>query len=287
MNDPVTYETIDSEDRFESFVDTLKAHGTDKVAFDIEGESNLHQYGEKLCLLQVYDGFHAVIIDPFKVPIAPIQEFLENRSILKIMFDAAGDRAFLYKNYGIDPLSILDLQAAAILLDYEKRDLTSVLKQALGLDSGRSKKRFQKYNWCTRPIDPKAIDYALGDVIHLFDLKERLLADIVSNGLLDQFILKNMQSQNKPHVYDKRPGLFRSAKYKALSKPQQAVFRALFDLRDKVARHVNLPPNTVMLNDHLAQLASARMAIHRVKFDRRVPPAIRHQLILDIKEVLE
>jgi ribonuclease D len=283
----VTYEYIDTEDKFVAFVDSLKTHGTQCVAFDIEGESNLHQYGETLCLIQVYDGHHAVLIDPFRVPIRPIQEFLENRSILKIMFDAAGDRAFLYKNCGIDPLSILDLQAAAILLDYEKRDLSSVLKQALGLDSGRSKKRFQKYNWCTRPIDPKAIDYALGDVIHLFDLKEQLLADIVGNSLLDQFILKNTQSQNKPHIYDKRPSLFRSSKYKALSGPEQRVFKVLFDLRDRVAKHVNLPPNTVLLNDSLAQLASKRVGLHRVKFDRRVPEAIRNQLILDMKELLE
>jgi len=282
----VTYEYIDTEEKFEGFVQALKAHGTDCVAFDIEGESNLHQYGESLCLIQVYDGQHAVIIDPYKVPIKPIQEFLENRSILKIMFDAAGDRAFLYKNCGIDPLSILDLQAAAILLDYEKRDLTSVLKQALGFDSGRSKKRFQKYNWCKRPIDPEAIDYALGDVIHLFDLRERLLADIVGNGLLDQFILKNIQSQNKPHIYDKKPTLFRSGKYKALNGPQQRVFKALYDIREKYAKHVNLPPNTVLLNDLLIQLASTQRTISRIRFDKKVPQTIRKQMVQDMQEVL-
>lgn len=264
----------------------LKAHGTHSVAFDIEGESNLHQYGEALCLIQIYDGQHAVIIDPFKVPMRPIKEFLENRSILKIMFDAAGDRAFLYKNCGIDVLSILDLQAAAILLDYEKRDLSSVLNQALGLDFKRSKKRFQKYNWCRRPIDREAIDYALGDVIHLFDLKERLLADIVGNDLLDQFLLKNIQSQNKPHIYDTRPALFRSAKFKALDKPQQRLFKALFHIRDKYAKHANLPPNTVLLNDYLAKLASAQVTCQQLRFDRRVPQAIRPQLIEDMEEVL-
>jgi ribonuclease D len=282
----VAYNSIDSEDKLLDYMAGLKDHGISCVAFDIEGESNLHQYGETLCLLQVYDGHQAIIIDPFKVPMKPIKEFLENRSILKIMFDAAGDRAFLYKNCGIDPLSILDLQAAAILLDYEKRDLSSVLNQALGLDFNRSKKRFQKYNWCNRPIDSAAIDYALDDVIHLFDLKERLLADIVGNSLLDQFILKNMQSQNKPHLYDRKPTLFRSAKYKALDRPQQRVFKALYDLRDKVAKHVNLPPNTVLQNDYLAQLASARVAVHRVRFDRRVPDAMKNQLIQDMAEVL-
>lgn len=281
------YEYIDSEDRFLSFVNSLKVHGTNCVAFDIEGESNLHQYGETLCLIQVFDGQHAVIIDPFKVPMKPIQEFLENRSILKIMFDAAGDRAFLYKNCGIDPLSILDLQAAAILLDYEKRDLSSVLNQALGLDFNRSKKRFQKYNWCTRPLDPKAIDYALDDVIHLFALKEYLLADIVGNSLLDQFILKNMQSQNKPHLYDRKPTLFRSARYKSLEKSQQRVFRALFDIREKTAKHINLPPNTILLNDLLGQLATGEVMPNHVRIDRRVPHTVKRQMIQEMQEVLE
>jgi ribonuclease D len=282
----VTYEYIDSEDRFLGFVNSLKVHGTESVAFDIEGESNLHQYGETLCLIQVYDGQRAVIVDPFKVPLKPIQEFLENRSILKIMFDAAGDRAFLYKNCGIDPLSILDLQAAAILLDYEKRDLSSVLNQALGLEFNRSKKKFQKYNWCRRPIDPRAIDYALDDVIHLFDLKERLLADIVGNGLVDQFILKNMQSQNKPHLYDGKPPLFRSARYKSLERHQQRVCRTLLEIREKVAKHVNLPPNTVLLNDLLVQLTTGDVMLHQVRFDTRLPSSAKKQMIQEMQEVL-
>ncbi len=37
------------------------------IALDIEVESNLHVYGEKLCLAQIFDGVNNVIIDPFNI----------------------------------------------------------------------------------------------------------------------------------------------------------------------------------------------------------------------------
>ena len=199
------YEYIDSDKKLYDYIDRLKENEIEVIALDIEGESNLHHYGEQLCLLQVFDGKDAVLIDPFETPLEPIQRFIENRSILKIMYDAPGDRAFLYKNCGIDTLSVLDLKAAIELLDFEKKDLASVLKQTLGVDSGKSKKRLQRYNWTRRPLDDYAIEYALADVTYLFALKDRLLAELIGKRLLEKFILRNIQAQNKPHIYDTRP----------------------------------------------------------------------------------
>lgn len=281
------YEYIDSEKKLSDYINKLNENNIEIIAFDIEGESNLHQYGEKLCLIQIYDGKDAVIIDPFKTPLRLIQRIIENRSIMKIMFDAPGDRAFLYKNCGIDTLSILDLQAAVRLLDYEKMDLSSVLHQAINVNTGTSKKKFQRYNWNRRPLEDVAIEYALGDVIYLFDLKDKLMSDILKKDLLEKFILKNIQSQNKPHIYDTRPGLLKSRKFNELNPAQKNIFKKLFEIRDKHAKKMNYQPHSVIPNEVLFKLVTMKTSIENIKFGRRIPDKARLQLMKKMDKIFK
>ena len=270
---------IDSERKLLTYLQKLAEDGTEIIAFDIECESNLHQYGEKLCLIQIYDGHDAVIIDPFKVPRKLVKSLVENRSIMKIMFDAPGDRAFLFKNCGMDILSVLDLQAAVLLLDYEKNDLSSVLEKAISISYKRSKKRFQRNNWNTRPIREAALDYALTDVIHLFELKDQLLADILKNGLLDKFILKNLQAQNKPHRYDSRPKVLRTKNFKQLAPGDQRLFEKLFALREKHAKKLNCSPNGLLTNETLFALVTEKKNLLTTDFGKRIPMKSRKAII--------
>ena len=281
----MTYKYIDKAGKLAAYLHNMKAAGRDTVALDLEGEFNLHQYGETLCLLQVFDGQDAAIIDPFKVSLPHLKHFLENRSILKIMYDASGDRAFMYKNYGIDLLSLLDLQEAVELLGHEKSDLKSVLKKVLKIDDGKSKKKLQKYNWTRRPLDKSAIEYAVEDVLYLFDLKDRLIPEIVKKGLLDQFILKNLQAQNKPHVYSKVPKLFSSGRFRSLSDEKQRMFKKLFEIRERYAKSINLPPSTVFHNDLLFTLAEAGTTAGILRFGKRVPVKMQRRIMEDMKKV--
>ncbi len=281
------YKYIDKAGKLAAYTHNMKTAGRDTVALDLEGEFNLHQYGEKLCLLQVYDGKNTAIIDPFKISMEHIKRFLENRSFLKIMYDASGDRAFMFKNYGIDILSILDLQEAVDLLEHEKSDLKSVLKKILKIDDGKSKKKLQKYNWTRRPLDKNAIEYAIEDVLYLFDLKDRLLPEIIKRGLLDQFILKNLQAQNKPHIYSTKPKLFSSGRFMSLNKEKQGIFEKLFRIREQYAKNTNLPPNSVLQNDLLYELAESQIAVRDVTFGKRVPESIKQKIVADIEKVLQ
>ncbi len=281
----MNYTYIDSEDKLSRYLKHLKDTKKDVIALDIECEFNLHQYGEKLCLIQVFDGTDSVIIDPFKTPIVQIKNFLENRSILKIVFDAPGDRAFLFKNYGIDLHSILDLQAAVGLLDFEKRDLGSVLKKALNIQGGTSKKKFQRYNWTRRPIANDAIKYALEDVLYLFELKDILLSEILAGNLLETFILKNLQAQNKPHIYTNKPRVFQSKKFRTLTRAQQQVFKQFYDIREQHAKTMNFSPNSVISNDCLLLVASEIAAIRETQFGKKTPETTKKAILAEMKKV--
>jgi ribonuclease D len=281
----VDYTYIGKAGKLAAYLYDLKKSGRDTIALDLEGEFNLHQYGEKLCLLQVFDGKNAAIIDPFKISMEHIKRFLENRSILKIMFDASGDRAFMYKNYDIDLLSLLDLQEAVDLLEHEKSDLKSVLRKVLKIDGGMSKKKLQRYNWTRRPLDAGAIEYAIKDVLYLFDLKDKLLPEIVKRGLLDQFILRNLQAQNKPHVYSTTPRLLESGRYKSLARDKQRIFKRLFEIRERYAKNINLPPNSVIPNEQLFLLAEVRNGYSDIHFGKRVPESVQERIAEEIKKI--
>lgn len=275
---------IKSNGKLIQYLNKLDENRTEVLALDVEGDFNLHQYGEKLCLIQLYDGEEAVIIDPFKVSFDLIKRLLESRSTLKIMFDAPGDRAFLFKNHGIDVRSILDLQTAVLLLNYDKNDLASVLSQALGLERNRSKKKFQQYNWTKRPIEPEALEYAVDDVAYLFDLKEKLFSEIIQHNLMDQFFLRNLQAQNKPHVYNTRPRLFRTKSFKTLKTREQTLFEKLYLIREKHAKRLNHPPHSVLPNEVLFQLAMSKDKLSRRHFGKRVPSKAVKEIMKEMKE---
>jgi ribonuclease D len=274
------YTYIATDSAFTDYLGRLKQRGTLTIAVDLEGEFNLHVYGERFCLLQIYDGHEQVAVDPQTTSIDLIKSLLENRNLLKITYDCLSDRALLFKAHGITMNSILDLRPAVEILDFEKQDLQSVLSASLGQSESGNKKRFQQYNWTRRPIEDAAIAYAMKDVLHLFELKDRLLADLVRTSKLEVYILENLKRQDRLPPIDRQPGVFRSGRHRALKPDQQQRFRHLYDVRERYARTLDLPPNTVVSNNDLFALAAGTITLDQVRGNRRVP----NQTLEDLKK---
>lgn len=265
-----SYEFIQTEDAFNRYYDTLKNEGIGLIALDIEGEFNLHQYGEKLCLVQIFDGTRRVIVDPFPLSSQTLQTLLGDDKIIKIMFDASSDASLLKNQHQIDLLSILDLRIAVELLSFPKKNLHAVLHDVLGLNL-ESKGKFQRYNWTRRPLDPAAVEYALGDVIYLFDAKDKILSLLQEKGLYEEFLTRTIIQQNKD--YRKNPAdRHKNFKgYKRFSSGEKKVFKEIFYIRDRYARELNLPPNMVLENREIYPLLKDPALIQRVKFHPRIP----------------
>src|SRR4030065_2346318 len=232
------YTYIKTRGELISYLYSLEDQKNCVIALDIEAELNLHAYGEKLCLIQIFDGANQVIIGPLEIDNHTLKILFESRNILKIVYDASSDSSLMKNTYDIEIKSLLDLRPAVELLNYEKQDLHSVIAAELCITL-TSKSRFQKHNWTKRPIDTRAIDYALNDVIYLFQLKDALFNKLYAGQLLDVFILKNLQVQNKD--YTKNPGdRHRSIKgYHALSYDERDIFKKAFDIREKYAKMCN------------------------------------------------
>ena len=280
------YREIKDKTALLSYVESLKADGPISVALDLEGEFNLHVYGERLCLIQVYDGREAVIIDPLKIEKGALKVLFEEESLQKVMWDASSDMSLLINGYDTNIKNVLDLRPAADLLEFPKKDYASVLEMVLGIKTKR-KKRFQQYNWLRRPVDPEAIEYAIDDVLHIPDLKRELLQRLEAAGLLEEFQQRNEIVCNRD--YRRKPGQRHTKMkgYRYLEKQEKELLRRLFGVRDRHAKRMNMPPNNVVANQDLMELARRRLTPERLGFIRRIREGDRQRIVQELQQEMK
>jgi ribonuclease D len=278
----MNYITIDNRAKLRSYLKKFKERELHIIALDIEAESNLHAYGEKLCLTQIFDGVNNIIIDPFGIDNDALKLLFENTNILKVMYDAGSDLSLLKNTSGIEIKSILDLRPATELLNYEKKDLHSVIAFELEIFLEK-KKKHQKHNWINRPVSEEAIDYAINDVIHLLALKDIILAKLYAKKLLEPFLLKNLQIQNKDYTRDPEDKYRKISGYSRLRDDKKAVFRKVFDIREKYAKKFNMPPHNVIRKSDLINIVKDPGCIERIRFIKRININVIQKILNELR----
>jgi len=280
----MNYQYIKNKHELRSYLESFEDKKPYIIALDIEAELNLHEYGEKLCLIQIFDGTNQVIIDPLEIDNHTLKILFESRYILKIVYDASSDSSLLKNTYDIDIKSLLDLRPAVELLHYDKQDLHSVIIAELGITL-TSKSKYQRHNWTKRPIDKQAIDYALNDVIYLFKLKDALFTKLYTRNLLDVFILKNLQVQNKDYARDPADRYRNIKGYYALSEDEKGIFKRVFDVREKYAKMCNLPAYNVIRREDLLNIARDKRYIDEIRFPNRLSAELIQRILTELKNV--
>ncbi|MBF9016418.1 MULTISPECIES: 3'-5' exonuclease [unclassified Oceanispirochaeta] len=279
------YHYLDTDSKLSDYLDSLKTREIERVSVDLEGEFNLHCYGEHLCLVQIFDGEEYALIDPMKVRITLIRDFFENPDISKIMYDCSGDRTLLFRKYGIAVKNIEDLLPASELLDLEKRNLAFVLTKFLSVEP-KAKKKFQQYNWMRRPIQADALEYALDDVRYLFDLKIELLKEVAALNLLDEYEENNRLAQTREILLNPIPGVLKKNRFKKMPQECRDLFKKLFECREEYAERLNMPPNSVVSNENVFRLSQGEMRLNHLHFHGRVPGRNREALLQDFSEIM-
>jgi len=278
----VNYIKIENRAELRSYLQKFEDKGLHIIAIDIEAESNLHAYGEKLCLTQIFDGVNSIIIDPLKIDTDTLKLLFENKDILKVMYDAGSDLSLLKNTADIEIKSILDLRPAAELLNYDKKDLHSLIAYELGIYLEK-KKKYQKHNWEKRPVSDDAIDYALKDVIYLLALKDVILAKLYAKKLLEPFLLKNLQIQNKDYTRDPEDKYRKINGYSRLRNGRKAVFRKVFDIREKYAKQFNMAPHNVIQKADLINIVEDPAFINKVRFSKRISMDLIQDILHELR----
>lgn len=117
-----------------------------EIAVDIEGEFNLHVYGEHLCLIQIFDGLNYYIVDPKcpKVSKEGLLRFFQSK-VRKVWFDCQSDQSLIFKKYGFGINNVTDLRVMAQSLGKEG-NLVSLEEEFLGIKPEVNKKKHQQAN---------------------------------------------------------------------------------------------------------------------------------------------
>jgi len=280
------YTLIDTNDSLQKYLDYLLEAKQKVIALDTEANNHMYAYGQKLCLIQIYDGTSSIIVDPYSIEDEILRNFFENRDILKIMYDAPNDISLLVNSKSMTIKSILDLRPGVELLKYEKKDLHSVIYAELGIEL-KHKTKFQRYNWLRRPLCEEALEYALNDVKYLPRLKDIILRKIYKRQLLDLFILRNIRIQNRDYFNDPKDNYQRVKGYKSLHNECKPRFQHLHAVREKYAKLVNMPSANIIPNSLLLNIASGKQTLEDITFPKRLRENLRNRMLRDLRQVIE
>ncbi|RKX89434.1 MAG: hypothetical protein DRZ90_17170 [Spirochaetes bacterium] len=274
------YIDISSSDELVKLSKSLSERNVKVIAMDFEGEFNLHVYGEKLCLIQVYDGLKYYLVDPFLIADDVLKNFLTLKNMLYMFFAADSDRSLVYKQYGVKMNAVYDLQHLVEVLDLPGRGLDSVLLSELGV-TVENKKKFQRQNWMRRPIEEGAKQYAVNDVAYLFKLHESLLQKIKDEDKIEQLIFKLAGTFKD---FDKKsvPGIFKTPAFRKMSRAKKDKYTKIVELREACAKELNVPANTVLTKQDLVDVTENSENIRRVRFHQKVSRGMMEGLIEDI-----
>ncbi len=278
-----TYVEITGNRELRDFCKSLADRGITRLAVDFEGEFNLHVYGEKLCLIQVYDGRDFYLIDPLGISKDALFDFFSIKDMVYFFYSADSDMSLIYKQYGIKMRSVYDIQLMVEVLNLPSRGLDGVLSSELGIVVEK-KSRFQRHNWTLRPIDEDAKQYALNDVAYLFELHKKLMVKIKDRDLFEALVLKLVASAKD---FDKKsvPGIFKTQAYKQMSRARKAVYKKIVEIRESYAKELDVPAHLVIPKHDLPDLAENPGKIRNIRFHNRVPGEMKERIVKDVSAI--
>jgi len=232
--------------------------GAGAVAIDTEADS-LHHYPGKLCLVQICsDRGQAHLVDPLALPtLAALAPLCADPATVKVLHAAENDLAYLKRLYGFTCAGLFDTALAARFLGAPALGLEGLLAQYLGVEPVRSR---QKDDWSRRPLSAEQETYALNDVLHLIELRARLMDELRVKGRLawveeECAALAALSMPEKvadPDAYQKLKGA------KDLDRRGWAVLRELHQTREALAVKLDRPPFMIVGNESLVALAAKR-----------------------------
>ena len=231
-----------------------KLQAEPRIAIDLEANS-MYAYREEVCLIQITIPGQDYIIDPLSVPdLSGLGTIVQNAQIEKVFHAAEYDLILLKRQFDWQLHNLFDTMWAARILGYQRYGLASMLEAIYNI---KLDKRYQKSNWCKRPLSPEQLVYAQLDTHHLLQLRDHLEKELIvadrreeaAETFAEQTHVKINNNQFDPNDFWSITGAF------DLARQQQAVLKALAVYRDQEARQRNQPLFKIFHDKTLMELA--------------------------------
>lgn len=234
-----------------------QASAAGAVAIDTEADS-FHSYFPKICLVQMsFDDRH-VLIDPLRLSrdeMAPLAQLLANPQLPKVLHGADYDQRMIQKDLGVRLRALADTQVAAHVLGEKQTSLAALLAKELGVQLDKSQ---QRADWARRPLPEAMRAYAVDDTRYLQPLLARLLVRLERLGRRHWWEEECQALEEvtyEPPVPD--PWAFLQVKgTRALSAEALGRLAAAWEMRDAIARQLDVPAFRVISSECLLRLAT-------------------------------
>ena len=222
------------------------------IAVDLEADS-MHNYQEKVCLLQFTTPQTTLLIDPLAGgDLSPLWPIFANPAIRKIFHAADYDTRCLARDFGFEIRGLFDTMIASQFLGEEKVGLADVLGKYFGVVLD---KQFQRADWSIRPLPQGMIVYAAEDTRHLHGLCHLLEGKLIEKGRLEWVAEEFTLLEQGRFREQEGPLWMRFKGANQLDRRQIATLDQLLVWRDAEARRKDRPPFKVIGNDILLALA--------------------------------
>lgn len=211
-------------------------------------------YWARLCLVQVASAERAVAIDPLAagIDLTPLFDVLATPDIVKVFHAARQDLEIFHQLMGKLPAPVFDTQVAAMVCGFG--DQVGYETLVAKLAKARLDKSSRFTDWSLRPLSQRQIDYALGDVIHLRTIYEKLRQRMGSDGRV-VWLEEEMTELTNPATYEMDPReAYRRIKSRGGSR-FLAVLRELAAWREVQAKERDVPRGRVLRDEALAEIA--------------------------------
>jgi ribonuclease D len=234
----------------------LLAAGNGPVAVDVERASGF-RYSQRAYLIQVFRrGAGVFLFDP-----PPIGDFTWLREAvgdeLWVLHAASQDLPSL-RELDLEPQEMFDTELAARLLGHDRVGLGAVVEDTLGITLAKA---HSAADWSTRPLPQSWLEYAALDVVHLIDVYDALVAELVEQDKTDiaaQEFAAVLARQPKPPRED--PWRRLSGLHTVRGRTSLAVARALWTAREEYAQAQDTAPGRLVPDRALVAAVRANPA---------------------------
>jgi ribonuclease D len=255
----------------------------ERVAADTEADS-LHNYFEKVCLIQLSLGEEHYLVDPlagldlsgFLESLAEAADSARRRLRSTMMRTSLGFRA---------RREVFDTMIAAQLLGIEQIGLAALIERFFGVTI---EKAGQKSDWSHRPLSEKQLSYAVNDTRFLERLADCLARELSERGRLEWHV-ESCRAMVESTGRDKSRDPDDAWRIKGtgrLTRRQLAYLREVWLWRDEHARRANQPPFKVFGNQQILELimwAESHPGV-RLQQGPKLPRNIRGSLLTTLEE---
>ncbi|MCB0544673.1 MAG: hypothetical protein H6575_07730 [Lewinellaceae bacterium] len=226
------------------------------IGFDTEfvGEKT---FVPVLCLIQIVTPKDIFLIDTLRIQdLSSFLKIVEQPETLKITHAGDNDYRLLHTLYGTVPNNTFDTQIAAGFVGYNyPAGFAKIVERELRVSLAKS---HTVADWEARPLDPKALNYAVEDVKYLPALHEKLTGNLQKRNRLSWAAEEN-RKWDVPEFYEVNPDkeFLANEAVHQLDMREKTFLMRLYRWRISRAMELNVPKESVLQSRHISTVLRA------------------------------